>query len=65
MRIVGGEAIPIRIALKKPFKIASGTLTHSNHVLVRLVDHEVRSHAFLRYDTCRGFSRGDPRFPVL
>ena len=30
MRIVGGEAIPIRIALKKPFKIASGTLTHSN-----------------------------------
>lgn len=42
MKIVSGEAIPIRIALRKPFKIASGTLTHSNHVLVRLVDHDGR-----------------------
>lgn len=42
MKIVGGEAIPIRIALKKPFKIASGTLTHSNHVLVRLTDEDGR-----------------------
>jgi muconate cycloisomerase len=42
MTIVGGDAIPIRIALKKPFTIASGTLTHSNHVLVRLVDRDGR-----------------------
>jgi o-succinylbenzoate synthase len=43
MKIVGGEAIPIRIALKKPFKIAVGALTHSNHVLVRLADDEGRT----------------------
>jgi muconate cycloisomerase len=42
VKIVSGEAIPIRIALKKPFKIASGALTHSNHVLVRLADDEGR-----------------------
>jgi o-succinylbenzoate synthase len=42
MKIVDGEAIPIRIPLKKPFKIAAGTLTHSNHVLVRLVDIDAR-----------------------
>jgi len=36
MKIVSGEAIPIGIPLKKPFVIASGKLTHSNHVLVRL-----------------------------
>ena len=43
VKIVGGEAIPIRIALKKPFKISVGALTHSNHVLVRLVDDEGRT----------------------
>lgn len=42
MKISSGEAIPIRIAFKKPFKIASGTLTHSNHVLVRLTDEHGR-----------------------
>ncbi|MCU0539179.1 MAG: hypothetical protein MUF46_04745 [Desulfobacterales bacterium] len=38
MKITAGEAIPIRIPLTKPFEIASGRLTHSNHVLVRLTD---------------------------
>lgn len=42
MKIASGEAIPIRIAFKKPFKIAAGTLTHSNHVLVRLADEDGR-----------------------
>ena len=42
LKIVDGEAIPIRIPLKKPFKIAAGTLTHSNHVLVRLIDNQGR-----------------------
>jgi muconate cycloisomerase len=42
MKIVSGEAIPIRIALRQPFKIASGSLTHSNHVLVRLQDQDGR-----------------------
>lgn len=42
MKIVSGEAIPIRIALRKPFKIAAGALTHTNHVLVRLEDNEGR-----------------------
>lgn len=42
MRIAGGSAIPIRIPLREPFRIASGSLTHSNHVLVRLVDHDGR-----------------------
>ena len=37
MKIVGAEAIPIRIPLKKPFTIALGTLTHTNHVLVRMI----------------------------
>ncbi len=36
MKIVNAEAIPFRIPLKHPFKIALGTLTHSNHVLVRM-----------------------------
>ena len=40
MIIVDAEAIPIRIPLKHPFTIALGTLTHSNHVLVRMVDDE-------------------------
>ena len=38
MIIVDGQVFAIRIPLKHPFKIALGTLTHSNHVLVRLVD---------------------------
>ena len=42
LTIVDGEAIPIRIPLKKPFTIAAGTLTHSNHVLVRLIDDQGR-----------------------
>lgn len=42
MKIRSGEAIPIRIDLKQPFKIASGVLSHSNHVLVRLVDEDGR-----------------------
>lgn len=40
MKIVSAEAIPIRIPLKKPFKIALGTLTHSNHVLVRMENED-------------------------
>ncbi|HSO61944.1 MAG TPA: enolase C-terminal domain-like protein [Desulfobacterales bacterium] len=42
MMIVAAEAVPIRIPLKKPFTIALGTLTHTNHVLVRMVDDEGR-----------------------
>lgn len=42
MRIAGGSAIPIPLPLKEPFRIASGGLTHANHVLVRLVDREGR-----------------------
>jgi len=42
MKIVTAEAIAIRIPLKHPFTIALGTLTHSNHVLVRMVDDEAR-----------------------
>jgi len=42
MKIVDAEAIAIRIPLKHPFTIALGTLTHSNHVLVRMVDDEGR-----------------------
>ena len=42
MKIVSAEAIPIRIPLKHPFKIALGTLTHSNHVLVRMQDDQGR-----------------------
>ena len=42
MKIVEAEAIPIRIPLIHPFAIALGTLTHSNHVLVRMVDDENR-----------------------
>lgn len=38
MKIAEIEAIPVRIPLKKPFRIALGTLTHSNHVLVRMRD---------------------------
>ena len=38
MKIVAAEAIAIRIPLKHPFTIALGTLTHSNHVLVRMAD---------------------------
>lgn len=42
MKIVTAEAIPIRIPLIHPFTIALGTLTHTNHVLVRMVDDEGR-----------------------
>ena len=42
MKIVHAEAIPIRIPLKHPFAIALGTLTHSNHVLVRMEDDQGR-----------------------
>lgn len=42
MKIVEGKALPIRIPLKKPFMIAVGALTHSNHVLVKLTDDEGR-----------------------
>lgn len=42
MKIVNATAIPIRIALKQPFKIAVGSLTHTNHVLVKLTDDQGR-----------------------
>jgi len=42
LKIVEVEAIPIRIPLKKPFTIAVGTLTHCNHVLVRMTDDNGR-----------------------
>ena len=42
MIIKEAEAIAIHIPLKKPFTIAVGSLTHSNHVLVRLVDDQGR-----------------------
>ena len=42
MTIVDAEAIPIRIALKQPFRIAVGTITHTNHVLVRMTDDQGR-----------------------
>jgi len=42
MKIVDVEAIPIKIPLKKPFTIAVGTITHTNHVLVRMTDDEGR-----------------------
>jgi o-succinylbenzoate synthase len=42
MKIVEAKAVPIRIPLKKPFTIALGTLTHTNHVLVRMTDDEGR-----------------------
>ncbi len=42
MKIVDVQVFAIRIPLKHPFTIALGTLTHSNHVLVRLADDENR-----------------------
>jgi len=42
MKIVSADAIPIKIPLKHPFTIALGTLTHSNHVLVRMKDDQGR-----------------------
>ncbi len=42
MKIVQAEAIPIRIPLKKPFAIAVGTITHTNHVLIRMTDDQGR-----------------------
>ncbi len=43
MKIIKAEAIPFRIPLKKSFSIAPGTLTHSNHVMVRMEDDEGRT----------------------
>jgi len=42
MQIVDAVVYAIRIPLKQPFKIALGTLTHSNHVLVRLTGDDNR-----------------------
>jgi len=42
MKITQVEAIPIRIPLKKPFAIAVGTITHTNHVLIRMTDDQGR-----------------------
>lgn len=42
MKIVTVEAIAVRIPLIHPFTIALGTLTHSNHVLVRMEDDKGR-----------------------
>ena len=42
MKIVDAEIFAIRIPLKHPFTIALGTLTHSNHVLVRMSDDDNR-----------------------
>ena len=36
MKIVNVEAFPVSIPLKKPFKIALGTMTHSPHAVVRI-----------------------------
>jgi len=42
MKIVDADVYAIRIPLKHPFTIALGTLTHSNHVLVRMIDDQNR-----------------------
>ena len=42
MKITDIQAIPVRIPLKKAFTIAVGTLTHTNHVLVRMTDEDGR-----------------------
>ncbi len=42
MKITGVEAIPIKIPLKKPFAIAVGTITSTNHVLIRMTDDQGR-----------------------
>ena len=42
MKITAAEAIPIKIPLKKPFSIAVGAITHTNHVLVRMMDDDGR-----------------------
>ena len=42
MKITQAEAIPIKIPLKKPFAIAVGTITHTNHVLIRMSDDQGR-----------------------
>ena len=42
MKIIQAEAIPIKIPLKKPFAIATGTITHTNHVLIRMSDDQGR-----------------------
>ena len=42
MKIVQVEAIPIKIPLKAPFAIAVGTITSTNHVLIRMSDDQGR-----------------------
>ncbi len=42
MKITQVEAIPIKIPLKSPFAIAVGTITHTNHVLIRMIDDSGR-----------------------
>ena len=72
MKIVDAQAIPIRIPLKKPFKIALGTLTHTNHVLVRMTDDEGRTgwgetttfHAVYGYDQKAALPRPDRSSPA-
>jgi o-succinylbenzoate synthase len=40
MKIVKVEAFPVSLPLKKPFKIALGTMTHSPHAVVRITTDE-------------------------
>jgi o-succinylbenzoate synthase len=40
MKIVNVEAFPVSLPLKKPFKIALGTMTHSPHAVVRITTDE-------------------------
>ena len=42
MKIIQAESIPIRVPMVHPFTIAVGQLTHSTHVMVRLVDEQGR-----------------------
>ena len=51
MKIVNAEAIPIRIPLNHPFAIALGTLTHRNHVLVRMA-HDAGQLGWGECTTC-------------
>lgn len=40
MKVVRVEAFPVSLPLKKPFKIALGTMTHSPHAVVRITTDE-------------------------
>jgi len=40
MKIVKVETFPVSLPLKKPFKIALGTMTHSPHVVIRITTDE-------------------------